>query len=99
MTAIHGKTDNLIVLLANVTRQVTTLILLEVRRYRRPLLTEGYNQMMDTSTWYVLPLQTKTEASMNKNVIYVGLDVDDAHYHGAAFDKHPSLAADKRLRT
>ena len=24
---------------------------------------------------------------MNKKLIYVGLDVDDTQYHGAAFDK------------
>ena len=24
---------------------------------------------------------------MNKKVIYIGLDVDDTQYHGAAFDK------------
>jgi hypothetical protein len=44
--------------------------------------------MMDTSMWYVVPPQmTKVEASMNKNLVYIGLDVDDTQYHGAAFDK------------
>ncbi len=29
----------------------------------------------------------KGEASMKKNIIYVGLDVDDTQLHGSAFDK------------
>jgi hypothetical protein len=27
---------------------------------------------------------------MNKKLIYIGLDVDDTQYHGAAFDKETS---------
>jgi hypothetical protein len=29
----------------------------------------------------------KVEASMKKNLIHISLDVDDAQYHDAAFDK------------
>ncbi len=29
----------------------------------------------------------KGEASMKQNIIYVGLDVDDVHYHGSALNK------------
>ena len=31
---------------------------------------------------------SKLEASMNTNVIYVGIDVDDVQYHGSALDRH-----------
>ena len=35
---------------------------------------------------------------MNKNVIYVGLDVDDTQYHGAAFDKQTGEAVSFKCR-
>lgn len=35
---------------------------------------------------------------MNKNVIYVGLDVDDTKYHGTAFDKRTGETASFRCR-
>jgi len=25
---------------------------------------------------------------MNQNVVYVGIDVDDVHYHGSALNRH-----------
>jgi transposase len=34
--------------------------------------------------------QQKEEASVNKKLIHIGLDVDDTQYHGAAFDKETS---------
>jgi len=32
--------------------------------------------------------------SMNKNIIYVGLDVDDTQYHGSALDKNTAVKGD-----
>ena len=39
--------------------------------------------MMDTSMWYVVPIMMKVEASLNKKLVFIGLDVDDTQYHGA----------------
>jgi hypothetical protein len=57
-----------------------------VKIYRRPLLTEGYHHC-----W--IPLHgkfhhhaIKTEVSINQNVIYSGLDVDDTQYYGSALN-------------
>ena len=40
--------------------------------------------MMDTSMWYFVPPQfdESRSAHLNKNLIYIGLDVDDTQYHG-----------------
>ena len=37
--------------------------------------------MMDTSMWYVVPPQFDESRGvyMNKNLVYIGLDVDDTH--------------------
>ena len=50
--------------------------------------------MMDTSMWYVVPPQFDESRGvyMNKNLIYIGLDVGDTQYHGAGW---PAPAFDK----
>jgi hypothetical protein len=35
---------------------------------------------------------------MNQNVIYVGIDVDDVHYHGSVLDQHTGEVLDFRCR-
>ena len=35
---------------------------------------------------------------MNQNVIYVGIDVDDARYHGSALDKQTGEVLDFQCR-
>ena len=65
------------------------------RRYRRPTQIRGLPSKVDTSTsdGYLnvvrctTPIMMKVEASMNKKLIHIGLDVDDTQYHGAALDK------------
>jgi hypothetical protein len=34
------------------------------------------------------------EASMKRNIIYVGLDVDDTQYHGSVLDKNTGEVTD-----
>ncbi len=38
------------------------------------------------------------EASMNQNIIHIGLDVDDTQYHGAAFNKETGEVIDFKSR-
>ena len=49
---------------------------------------------------YATQTKGKMEASMKRNIIYVGLDVDDTQYHGSALDKNSGevidLNADRR---
>ena len=62
--------------------------------------TEGYHQ------WWIPQMgklwssnhETKTEASMNKNIIHIGLDVDDTQYHGAAFNQDSGEVIDFKCR-
>jgi hypothetical protein len=38
------------------------------------------------------------EASMKRNIIYVGLDVDDTQYHGSALDENTGEVIDFKCR-
>jgi len=38
------------------------------------------------------------EASMKRNIIYVGLDVDETQYHGTALDKNTGEVIDFKCR-
>ena len=42
--------------------------------------------------------ESKMEASMNQNIIYVGLDVDDTQYHCPALNKRNGEVVDFRCR-
>ena len=35
---------------------------------------------------------------MNQNIVYVGIDVDDARYHGCALNQHTGEVLDFRCR-
>ncbi len=56
----------------------------EYRRYRRPLVPLGLPLLVSISRGR--DHQSKWEASMNQNTIYVGIDVDDVRYHGSALN-------------
>ncbi len=43
-------------------------------------------------------LMQNQEASMNQNVIYVGIDVDDVRYHGSALDRRTGEVLDFQCR-
>ena len=55
----------------------------KVRRYRRPLVDSRAITDVDTSSGCATT-SSKQVASMNANVIYVGIDVDDVRYQSAA---------------
>ncbi len=44
------------------------------------------------------PLNAKQEASLNQNVVYVGIDIDDVSYHGSALDRHTGEVLDFQCR-
>ena len=74
-------------------RKKKHLQILRIEDIDAPPRSESYHQrwilppLMDISIWYVVTPNKKEEASMNKKLIYIGLDVDDTQYHGAAFDR------------
>ncbi len=53
--------------------------------------------MMDTSSGW-LATDTIREASMEQNVISVGIDVDDVRYHGSALEKRTGEVLDFESR-
>ncbi len=54
------------------------------RRHRRPLVPLGLPLLVSISRGR--DPQSKREAPVNQNTIYIGIDVDDVRYHGSALN-------------
>ena len=75
---------------------------LDNRRYTRPpfltqtraTIQDGYLKVVNCTTG----TNGKKVTSMKRTIIYVGLDVDDTHYHGAALDKDSGEIIDFKWR-
>jgi hypothetical protein len=52
-------------------------------------INEGYLKVVS----YATQTKEKMEATLKKNIIYVGLDVDDTPYYGSALDKDDLIAS------
>jgi len=59
---------------------------MEDRRHRRPLL-DSRATIVDGYLKWLTGHVYNQEASMSRNVVYVGIDVDDIQYHGSALDR------------